>query len=235
MRMVKKLLFILIFLPTLVLSQENEQGILLSKAIDKNIKRFREKSQDAHAVKDFERADFLFDSLISNVIIGSTMDNFKVKKVSGRKIELNKFEKPIFLMTYASWCTPGVGEIPALNKVAEAYHKEIDFIVLFWDSKKKVKKVAKNYSKHINIVYVDESENTNDHIIQTMKHSLGFPTSFFVDSTKKIIDVRRGVLHPYNEDYAISYELNYDSFLNGITFLRTVDPKNTTTDLVTKE
>ncbi|MGO3182103.1 MAG: hypothetical protein ACTIJ9_04650 [Aequorivita sp.] len=56
-----------------------------------------------------------------------------------------------------------------------------------------------------------------------MKHSLGLPTSFFVDKNKRIVDVRRGALHPYNEEYEVSYELNYNSFLNGIALLENFD------------
>ena len=197
-----------------------EQGALFSEAIGENIKKYIKNSQKAYAENDFERADFLFDSLINNVVNNSYLDNFKVKKINGRKVEFHDFEKPVFLMTYASWCTPGVGEIPALNQIAEKYSEVIDFVILFWDSKKKVKKVAGQYSKKIHILYVDENENTNGHVVETMKHSLGFPTSFFIDETKKIVDVRRGVLHPYNEKYSISFDLNYNAFLNGISLLK---------------
>ena len=232
--MVKKLLLFILLVSFTTQAQQLEPNSLFSLEIGKNIKQYRQKSQLAYAKSDFERAEFLFDSLINNVVNGSYLDNFKVKKVSGRKVELYDFEKPVFLMTYASWCTPGVGEIPALNEVAEKYHKDIDFVVLFWDSKKKVRKIARNYSSKFTILYVDEKENTNDHIVETMKHSLGFPTTFFIDKTKKIVDVRRGVLHPYKEEFNVSYNLNYNAFLNGISLL-----KNLTTDfgsgLVTKE
>lgn len=136
-------------------------------------------------------------------------------------------------MTYASWCTPGSGEIPALNDIAKKYHKEIDFVILFWDSKDKVKKASRNYSNHISIIYVDEKENTNDHLVETLKHSLGFPTSFFIDKDKMIVDVRRGVLHHYNEEYSISFELNYNSFQNGISLLKNMN--NETDQLTTSK
>jgi thiol-disulfide isomerase/thioredoxin len=223
MRMGRKLLLLFLLISITALSQDHEPKDLFSQAIGKNIKKYTRLSQQAYIDQDFERAEFLFDSLINHVINGSYLDNFKVKKLSGRKIELNDFEKPVFLMTYASWCTPGIGEIPALNEIAEAHYKEVDFVVLFWDQKSKVKKVAKEYSKRIKVLYVDETENTHDHIVHTMKHSLGFPTSFFIDKDKKILDVRRGVLHHYNEAYAISYELNYNAFLNGISLLINMD------------
>jgi len=218
--MVKKLLLFILLISFSAKSQMLEPSRLFSTEIGKNIKKYRQKSQRAYADKDFERSDFLFDSLINNVVNNSYLDNFKVRKLSGRKVELYDFEKPVFLMTYASWCTPGVGEIPALNEVADKYHNEIDFVILFWDTKQKARKKARPYSSKFTILYVDEMENNNDHIIETMKHSLGFPTMFFMDKSKKILDVRRGVLHPYEEEFNVSYNLNYNAFLNGISLLK---------------
>ncbi|QNJ98516.1 TlpA family protein disulfide reductase [Constantimarinum furrinae] len=219
----RKLLLLFLLFSMTALSQDNEPKELFSQAIGKNIKKYTRLSQQAYMDEDFERAEFLFDSLINHVVNGSYLDNFKVRKLSGRKKELNDFDKPVFLMTYASWCTPGKGEIPALNEIAESHYKDIDFVVLFWDRKEKVKKVAGEYSRRITVLYVDEMENTHDHIVQTMKHSLGFPTSFFIDKDKRIVDVRRGALHHYNEEYAISFELNYNAFLNGISLLINLD------------
>ncbi|MEM0518874.1 MULTISPECIES: TlpA family protein disulfide reductase [Aequorivita] len=218
-------LFLLLFFSA---QSQIEQGSYFSEAIGKNIKKYTKNSQIAYAEHNFEYAEFLFDSLINNVINGSYLDNFKVRKLSGKKINLYKFDKPIFLMTYASWCTPGAGEIPALNEIAENHYNHIDFIILFWDSKENVRKIARAYSDRINIIYVDEKENTNDHIVEVMKHSLGFPTSFFIDESKRIIDVRRGALHPYNEKYEVSFELNYNSFLNGISLLKNLSEEEKT-------
>lgn len=221
----RKLLFILLIGFLSAQAQSLELNTLFSEAIGKNIKSYKVKSQRAYADRDFDLAEKLYDSLIKYVVNGSTLDNFQVRKISGRRIKLHDFNKPVFLMTYASWCTPGVGEIPALNEIANKYHKDIDFIILFWDTKKRVRKIAKEYSNNINVVYVDEMENNHCHMVQTMKHSLGFPTSFFIDADKKILDVRRGALHPYNEAFEISYALNYRSFLNGISLLKIL-PRN---------
>ncbi|RFN57866.1 TlpA family protein disulfide reductase [Marixanthomonas ophiurae] len=230
----RKLLLLFLLVSFTGLAQEVEYENLFSQAIEKNIKKYKIQSKQAYLDQNYERADFLFDSLINNVVNGSRLDNFDIRKTSGKKIDFYDFEKPVFLITYASWCTPGVGEIPALNKIVDENYKEIDFVVLFWDSKKKVKKKARDYSNKIRVVYVDETENTHDHIVQTMKHSLGFPTSFFIDSNKTIIDVRRGVLHPYNEAYNVSYEMNYDSFHNGISLIKSFDVNNQS-DIVAKD
>ena len=225
--MSRKLLYITLLISFSALSQNIEPRNLFSRVIGENIKSYATKSKQAYQKNNIERADFLFDSLIKNVVNGSYMDNFKVRKLSGGRTELNDFKKPIFLMTYATWCTPGAGEIPALNDIAKKYHKEIDFVILFWNSKDKVKKASREYSRYVSIIYVDEKENNNNNLVQTLKHSLGFPTSFFIDKDKMIVDVRRGILNHYNEDYNISFELNYNSFLNGVLLLKSIDYQNT--------
>jgi len=215
----KNLLLLFILVSFAALSQENEPKKFFSQAIDKNVRKYRRESRKAYARKDLERAEFLFDSLVKNVVNGTYLDNFKVRKFSGRRIELYQFEKPTYLITYASWCVPGVGEIPAFNDIADRYYNEIDFIILFWGSKKKIRKIKRKFSRKVNILYVDEKENRHDFTIRTMKHSLGFPTSFFINADKKIMDVRRNFLHHYLEDYTSSYNSNYQSFTSGVSLL----------------
>lgn len=217
-----KLLHLVLFLFSIsAFSQRIAPYELFSYKVKQHLKDYAINADNAYELKDYERGEFLFDSLVKNVVNGSYMDNFKFNKLSGRTVEFHDYEKPVFLMTYASWCAPGKGEIPALNRVVEEYHPYIDFVILFWNSREQVKKVARDYHSKIDIVYIDETDNVHDHLIISLKHSLGFPTSFFISATKKILDVRRGVLHPYREEYDISYSLNYDAFLEGIALLFT--------------
>jgi thiol-disulfide isomerase/thioredoxin len=220
--MKRKLLLLLFVISFSAQAQNLEQTILLSQAIGTNTKEYKKNSRKAYADKDYKRANSLFDSLVNHVINGSTLDNFNMRKISGRALKFHDFDKPVFLMTSASWCTPGVGEIPALNEIARKHHKDIDFIVLYWDTKQIVKKIARKYSRKIKVVYIDELVYTNNNIIETLKHTLGFPTSFFIDANKKIVDVRRGALHRYSEKYDTSFDLNYRYFLGGISLLKTL-------------
>lgn len=88
------------------------------------------------------------------------------------------------LMTYSSWRVPTKGEIPALNELATKYKRKVDFVVLFWSQKNKVRKAAK---KNIHIIYVDELKNRDAHIIKMLKHSIGSPTIFVIGSDKKYL------------------------------------------------
>ncbi len=217
--MAKHLLLLFIVISFSAQSQQLEQKELLSKNISRNIKSYRLQSNLAFHDQRFDDATALFDSLVKNVINGSRMDNFTARKLSGRKVEFDTYKKPIFLMTYASWCTPGLGEIPALNEVAKKHSDEIDFVVLFWDKKAKVRKATRKYSSKIDILYIDEADNTHCKVIRMLKHSVGFPSSFFIDRDKMVVDMRRGILHPYKEDFTVSYNLNYNSFSKGISLL----------------
>jgi len=212
------ILFLCTSLP--LLSQDAEEKRLFSQAIGKNIRKYRKEARKAYRTKDEERAQFLFDSLVQNVVMGTLLDNFNVRKFSGRKIKLHKFERPTYLITYASWCVPNLAEIPAFNDVADKFNNEIDFVVLFWGSKKKIKKFKRKYSKKVNVLFVDEKENKNDFAIKIMKHSVGFPTSFFISSDKKILDVRRNHLDDFSKEYADSYTANFQSFMSGVALLK---------------
>jgi len=215
------LLFLLIIFPTLTYSQDDvEVENLFSQAIEKNLRKYKYESQEAYHDKDLERATFLYDSLVEHVVIGTHLDNFEMRKRSGRKTDMSKFERPTILLSTASWCTPGAGEIPALNEIAATYHDAIDFVVLFWDTKENTRKFSKDFDKNIKVVYVDESENKNDHVIEKMKHSLGFPTCFLLDENKKIVDVRRTVIHPYHTPYEESFKENYTAYFAGVKLLR---------------
>lgn len=216
----KTLLLIFLFLSYFAQSQvEPDDDKLFSEAIRLNIRKYTSESQRAYAYHDFDRAEFLYDSLVNNVVRGSVLDNFKVRKLSGRRIELYRYKKPIFLITYSSWCVPAEGEIPALNKIADQYYKQVDVVVLFWDTRMDAKKAAKKFSRKINVIYVDETENDNNHIVGRMKHSLGLPTSFLVDKDKKILAVRRGAAQFHSEG---SQEAIYKYFLNNISLLTQV-------------
>ena len=56
-------------------------------------------------------------------------------------------------------------------------------------------------------------------VIKILKHSVGFPTSFFINENDIVVDMRRGVLHPYEEEYSKSFDLNYNSFSKGLSLL----------------
>ncbi|MBT8263606.1 MAG: TlpA family protein disulfide reductase [Bacteroidia bacterium] len=219
----KYLLILFLLLPTAAFSQDNAPKPLFADVIGQNIKKYKKKAKYAYRKKEFNRAQFLFDSLVDHVIKDSYMNNFKVRKVTGRTTEMYKFEKPVYLITSAFWVATSSGEIPALNTIADRYHDQVDIVVLFWGPREAIVKLKKHYSRNITLLYVDELENTNDFTIKSMKHSLGFPTTFIMDESKRILDVRRNINHRYEKDYTTSYNEHYQTFMNGLSLILNKD------------
>jgi hypothetical protein len=215
----KNLLVLFLLVHTVAFSQDNAPKSLFSDVIGQNIKKYKQKANYAYWKKEYSHAQFLFDSLVDHVIKGSYMNNFKVRKVTGRNTELYQFDKPVYLITSAFWVATSSGEIPALNTIADKYHHEVDIVVLFWGPKEAIVKLKKHYSKNISLLYVDELENTNDFTIKSMKHSLGFPTTFIMDESKRILDVRRNINHRYEKDYTTSFNEHYQTFMNGLSLI----------------
>ncbi len=214
--MVRLLLFVLtLFLVQNTYSQE-ENTTLFSEALALHLQKYETKVKKAYWHRDYDGAQVLFDSLVRFGLKGSYMDNFKFHKLNKKQVSLYDFKKPVYLITYASWCITTRGEIPALNQLAEKYNDKIDFVILFWDSHKTTKKAAKSYNKHITVLYVDELENKDAFVVSRLKHSLGLPTTFLIDGNKQILDIRRGVSHTYEKGLQESIDVNYNSIYDGI-------------------
>lgn len=178
---------------------------------------YNRKADLAYRFNDYEKAKELFEIFISDHLEGSYMDNFKFQSLKKKEVSLYDYKKPVFLITYASWCIPSKGEVPAINKLASEYKDKIDFIILFWDKKDKVKKLAEKFSSNISIVYVDESKNNGAYVVRQLKHSLGLPTCFLLDKDKRITDIRRSVFPPVQTDEETAYRENYIALETSIS------------------
>lgn len=193
---------------------------LFSFHIHKNIKPYIQNSNFAFEKGDFVLGKNLFDSLVKNHLIGTKFNNFSLKRIHQKRLSLNTLKKPIYLLTYSSWCVPSKGEIPALNKLAKKYEKNLQIVVLFWDRKKDMKKTAQKFSWRIEVCYAHETYNRDSFLVSTLKHTLGLPTTFLIDENMNLIDIRRGGINPGPKtSYATSFQLNYDHFYDGISCL----------------
>lgn len=209
-------------------AQGQQEKMLFSDAVTQYLPNYKAKSDKAFRTNNLERANFLFDSLINHCLKGTYLDNFKVKNMKRKSVDLSEFSKPVYLITYASWLVPSEGEIPALNKLAEKHKDQMDFVLLFWDKYEAVKALSKKYNQFVTILYVNEGSNTHSAVVHNLKHSLGFPTSFLLSPKMEILDIRRGVSHPYGIAYKNSFDLNYKSISDGISLLM-INGKNQVT------
>lgn len=217
--MVRFLLVLSILLFFTVPGRSQDENLSFSEALAKHLSKYDSKASKAYRADNVARAEFLFDSLVKYCLKGSYLDNFVVRDLNKKQIRLDGFIKPVYLVTNASWLVPTEGEIPALNKLADQYEEQIEFVVLFWDTYSTTRQLSKRYHKSVKVLYVDELSNQSNYVIRNMKHALGFPTAFLLNPNKKIIDIRRNVSHPYGVAYERSYDLNHKAFSEGISLL----------------
>ena len=205
-----KLLFTLMSIGCMLLAFPQEPKVYFDDALSKYLLPYSKQSNEAIDHHDFERAELLFDSLLKFHLKGTYIPNLKLNKVSGGIIETDSLKYPYLLITKPSWFIEDK-EIESINSLALEYKNKIDFVVLYWDSVKNLKKLEKKYSEDIFLTYVDETKNKSNSIIKTFKHSFGTPVCYFVSDKKQLISLSKrfelsnqtfdNVLLPYSETY----------------------------------
>ncbi|MET3045172.1 TlpA family protein disulfide reductase [Flavobacterium covae] len=186
-------------------------------ALRAHLAKYNQKVNYAYERNDVNTSKILFDSLVQFHLKGTHFEDYTFKTFEKRKLQLSSIQKPIFILTYASWCVPSKGEFQALNKLAEKHAKDIKFILLFWDKRKNIKEIARKFNNNIEVCYANESYKNDAPIVAHLKHTLGFPTSYFLDEKLKVIDIKRGGAHPLpNSSFATALSMNYETFNLGL-------------------
>lgn len=214
----KKLLLVLLFIGPSIFSQQFQQDkTFFSDVLFNHLSEYNKKADIAYRFNDYEKGKELFENFTNSHLEGSYMDNFRFWNLKKKEVHLYDYTRPVFLITYASWCVPSKGEIPALNELASQYKDKINFVVLFWDKRDKAKELSRQFSSEISVVYVDERENQSSYVVKQLKHSLGLPTCFLISGDKKIMDIKRSVFPPINTSAETAYRENFISLETSIS------------------
>jgi thiol-disulfide isomerase/thioredoxin len=209
-------LLIFFFILTSAFSQD--KAALFSVEIKKHYQKFVANSNIAYEKGDNEKGQKLYDSLVHNFLVGTKLDSYKFKRINGNKVNLKKLNKPALIITYASWCVMNKAEIPAINTIAKKYSKDFDVIILFWDKKKNIKKLASKFNVLVKVCYANDSYLDDEEIVATLKHYLGFPTSYFINENLQIVDIERGSPQiPIRTPFKKALEIDMTFFQKRIT------------------
>tara|TARA_R110001632_G_scaffold169803_6_gene288865 strand:+ start:2403 stop:3095 length:693 start_codon:yes stop_codon:yes gene_type:complete len=213
----KLLLFFLLILTTAAQGQSNK--IFFSESLDVYLPKYIQEAEEAILNKQQDKVKVLFEAFVDQSLKGTYMNDFKAKNLNKNVKNFSDFEKPVVLLTYSAWCIPSKGELPALNDLAKQYGKDIDIVVLFWDNYKTVRKATRDFHRNINVLYVDEAENTNTHIIRNLKHSLGLPLVFTLNTKKEIINIQRRIANRMGDSLEEAFKENHSLLKDNITQL----------------
>ncbi len=158
---------------------------------------------------DTETTKELSYKLVNNCIKGKYLSNHTFKKLNKELLSTDSIIKPMVITIAAPWCPPCWSEIDALNVLVDKYSDQIEFIVLFWDKKNNIKKMATEYDKRIHLVASNkayEEHQENPDYGNAFKHNLGVPNSYIIDTEKKIVNFSMGAVYP--DEYMSKEEAN---------------------------
>lgn len=213
------ILFSILIYSVFTFSQENVKNF--SDAVNKNIKKYNAVSNKAYEIGDVDKAEFFFDTLVSNHLVGTKFYDYTFKKVFGGKLKLSGIKKPMLIQTYSSWCVMNKGEVQALNKLAKIYKRDLQIVVLFWDRKKDAKNVSNQFSGNIEICYANEHYNKDGEAVATLKYAIGFLSSYYLDENLTVVDITKGTKNelPRKTPMKDCIKFNFDSYNENLSNL----------------
>src|SRR6478736_2569272 len=84
-------------------SYGQEQERSFTDILRKHFPRYKSISENAYRRNEIERAEFVFDTLVKNQLIGTKFDDYSLKRIHESDIKLSSVQKPIFIQTFVSW------------------------------------------------------------------------------------------------------------------------------------
>lgn len=190
--------------------------------ISKHLKAYKNQSEIAIENDDREYAEFLFDSLFDNHLKLSYISEMTINKTNGGRLNTSDVENAFLLITKSAWEQIDSKEIEAINRMSKMYKGQIDIVILFWTTKAIAKERGSDFNSLVTVTYVDERENTSNHIIKPFKHSFGAPTCFFISENKQLLNIDRKFTANLDQDNS---ELAFESAHQQIKLILFEDKK----------
>ncbi|MGK4567404.1 TlpA family protein disulfide reductase [Flavobacterium sp. 3HN19-14] len=217
----KTTLLLTLFLAFSLSAFAQQEEKLFPQAVKENLRKYNSESEKAYRQGDLEKGQFLFDTLVNNQLVGTKFQDYSLKKISGGRLKLSSIKKPVMIRTYASWCVLNKGEIPALNKLAKKYSKDLKIVVVFWDKRQNAKNIASQFNGYIEVCYANENNTRDEEVVSTLKYSIGYLTSYFLDENLKVIDIKKDQppAAPKKSPIKEAIKVNYDAYNQGLTEL----------------
>lgn len=187
MRLQHFLFAFIFFLLSNCISKENE------KYADK-LEEFASSMKDKYGVEYQDRIEFYELNSFSDSINGVAIDNYSFKDYYGNEIDLLIDSRPVLLESFASWCSPCISSIPALNQLSKDY-PEVRFIVLAHDTPNKLKNYVDQFNSNIHLIPSEKEVNAGKLLkldVGEFQSVFPFPATFSIDANGVIQNVLLG-------------------------------------------
>lgn len=215
------ILIISILVFSLSISAQDTGQKTFAVAVKENIKKYNTACNSAYEKGDMEKAQFLFDTLVNNRLVGTKFEDYTLRRANGGKLKLSSIKKPVLLQTYTSWCVLNKGEIPALNKLAKKYAKDLKIVIVFWDKKQSMKAIANQFSSNIEVCYANENNYKDGEVVAVLKYAIGYLSSYYLDQNLKVISIKKGAPPqiPKKTHIKEAITINFDAYNEGLVNL----------------
>jgi thiol-disulfide isomerase/thioredoxin len=208
----------------------NDSIVLFSEAAKANLKEYIRKSNIAYQEKEYAKGEKLFSELVEQKLIGTQFDDFIFKKINRGKFKVANIKLPVILLTYASWCVFEKGEIPAINKLAQDYKNKAQIVIVFWDTKKNLKKIKHKFDRNVTVCYASEEYTEDSKAILLLKKGMGYPMQYHLDSNKEIVAIKKHIAKPnFEHNINESFTNNYNEYNSDLNDLLLIDSTNKNT------
>lgn len=181
------LLIFIVFLLSNCVSTEDE------KYSDK-LEEFAVSMKNKYGAEYQDKVEFYELNSFSDSINGVPIGNYSFKDYYGNEIDLLIDSRPVLLESFASWCSPCVSSIPALNQLSTEY-PEVRFIVLAHDTPDKLQKYADQFNSNIHLIPSDKEVNAGKLLkleVGEFQSVFPFPATFSIDANGIIQNVLLG-------------------------------------------
>jgi thiol-disulfide isomerase/thioredoxin len=121
--------------------------------------------------------------------------DFTLTDLEGKTVRLSDFQgKPVIINFWATWCAPCRLEMPALEAIYQKY-KDKGLIVLGVNTGERVRdqgltERVKTHAQQLGINFPVLLDTTDS--VANLYRLRAYPTSYFIDSSGKVTDMRRG-------------------------------------------
>jgi thiol-disulfide isomerase/thioredoxin len=178
------------------------------------LRQYNERAKALFAAGEQQAAGvMLFDS-IRNCALGTYLPAANLVSVTGEVLYTDSIQENLLLYYTASWCGPCIASIPAINRLAAEGRPGLRIVVIFWDQKPYVAENQAKYHEDIFLVPSLTRQDVSQNLTyDNLRHYFGFPTSYAIDSDKRIRGVVIGGVVPQGEPGeagAISKEEAYE-------------------------
>lgn len=164
------------------------------------LRQYDQKAKALFAAGEQQAAGaMLFDS-VRNCVLGTYLPAAKLVSVTDEVLYTDSIRDNLLLYYTASWCGPCIASIPAINRLAAEGRPDLRIVVIFWDQKSYVTENQAQYHEAIFLVPSLTRQDVSQNLTyDNLRHYFGFPTSYAIDSDKRIRGVTIGGVVPRGE------------------------------------